>query len=117
MHYINTRPDPLSVAFTKKLLCESHFGMWSTLETLIISQPLFGFTTWLGKLVKLGEETLDSTTGIQVLMFDRVMEKYVDEKEVFYTNNNLVFLPHEHTVSITALNAERCRIYQIIGDK
>ena len=31
MHYFNTRPDPLSVAFTKKFPCESHFGLWSTI--------------------------------------------------------------------------------------
>jgi hypothetical protein len=48
MHYFNTRPDPLSVAFIKKLPCESHFGLWSTLGALIISQRLFGFTTRLG---------------------------------------------------------------------
>jgi methyltransferase (TIGR00027 family) len=81
MHYFNTRPDPLSVAFTKKFPCESHFGLWSTLGALIISQRLFGFTTRLGKLVEPGEETLDSTAGIRVLMFDKIMEKYVDEME------------------------------------
>jgi methyltransferase (TIGR00027 family) len=81
MHYFNTRPDPLSVAFTKKFPCESHFGLWSTMGALIISQRLFGFTTRLGKLVEPGEETLDSTAGIRVLMFDKIMEKYVDEME------------------------------------
>ena len=81
MHYFNTRPDPLSVAFTKKFPCESHFGMWSIMGALIISQRLFGFTTKLGKLVEPGEETSDSTAGIRVLMFDRIMEKYVDEME------------------------------------
>ena len=81
MHYFNTRPDPLSVAFTKKFPCESHFGMWSIMGPLIISQRLFGFTTRLGKLVEPGEETADSTAGIRVLMFDKVMEKYVDEME------------------------------------
>ena len=81
MHYFNTRPDPLSVAFTKKFPCESHFGMWSIMGALIISQRLFGFTTRLGKLVEPGEETLDATAGIRVLMFDKIMEKYVDEME------------------------------------
>jgi len=81
MHYFNTRPDPLSVAFTKKFPCESHFGMWSIMGPLIISQRLFGFTTRLGKLVEPGEETPGSTAGIRVLMFDKVMEKYVDEME------------------------------------
>lgn len=81
MHYFNTRPDPLSVTFTKKFPCESHFGLWSTLGALIISQRLFGFTTKLGKLVEPGEETLYSCAGIRVLMFDKIMEKYVDEME------------------------------------
>jgi methyltransferase (TIGR00027 family) len=81
MHYFDTRPDPLSVAFTKKFPCESHFGLWSTMGALIISQRLFGFTTRLGKLVEPGEETLDSTAGIRMLAFDKIMEKYVDEME------------------------------------
>ncbi len=81
MHYFNTRPDPLTVAFTKKFPCESHFGLWSTLGALIISQRLFGFTTRLGKVVEPGKETFDSTAGIRVLVFDRIMEKYVDEME------------------------------------
>ncbi len=81
MHYFNTRPDSLSAAFIKKFPCESHFGMWSIMGALIISQQLFGFTTRLGKLVEAGEETPDSTAGIRVLMFDKIMEKYVDEME------------------------------------
>jgi len=81
MHYFNTRPDSLSVAFIKKFPCESHFCLWSMMGALIISQQLFGFTTRLGKLVEPGKETLDATAGIRVLMFDRIMEKYVDEME------------------------------------
>ena len=81
MHYFNTRPDPLSVAFIKKFPCESHFGLWSTFGALIISQRLFGFTTRLGKLDEPGEETFISFAGPRVLMFDRIMEKYVDEME------------------------------------
>ena len=81
MHYFNTRPDPLSVAFTKKFPCESHFGLWSTMGALIISQRLFGFTTKLGKVPEPGKETLISMVGRRVLMFDRIMEKYVDEME------------------------------------
>jgi methyltransferase (TIGR00027 family) len=81
MHYFNTRPDPLSVAFTKNFPCESHFGLWSTFGALIISQRLFGFTTMLGKIDEPGEETLVSMVGRRVLMFDRIMEKYVDEIE------------------------------------
>ena len=81
MHYFNTRPDALSVAFTKKFPFESHFGLWSTLGALIISQRLFGFTTRLGKLDEPGEEGFISCAGRRVLMFDRIMEKYVDEME------------------------------------
>jgi len=81
MHYFNTRPDPISVSFIRNFQCESHFSMWSIMGALIISQRLFGFTTRLGKLVEPGEETLDSTAGIRVLMFDKIMEKYVDEME------------------------------------
>jgi methyltransferase (TIGR00027 family) len=81
MHHFNTRADPISVAFIKNFPCESHFGMWSIMGPLIISQRLFGFTTSLGKLVEPGEETAGSTAGIRVLVFDRIMEKYVDEME------------------------------------
>ena len=81
MHYFNIRSDPLSVAFIKKLPCESHFGLLSTFEALIISQRLFGFTTRLGKVDEPGEETLSGTPGVRVLKFDRIMEKYVDEME------------------------------------
>jgi methyltransferase (TIGR00027 family) len=81
MHYFNTRPDPLSVAFIKKFPCESHFGLWSTMGALIISQRLFGFTTKLGKVPEPGEETLVSMVGRRLLMFDRIMEKYIDEME------------------------------------
>jgi hypothetical protein len=81
MHYFNIRPDPISVAFIKKFPCESHFGMWSTFGALIISQRFFGFTTRFGKVDEPGEETLVSTPGRRVLMFDKIMEKYVDEME------------------------------------
>ncbi len=81
MHYFNTRPDHLSVAFIKKFLCESHFGLWSTFGALIISQRLFGFTTMLGKVADPGEENLVSMVGRRLLMFDRIMEKYVAEME------------------------------------
>lgn len=81
MHYFNARPDPLSVEFIQKFPCESHFGLWSNLGALIISQRLFGFTTSIGKVDAPGEETLFSSQGSRVLMFDRIMEKYVDEME------------------------------------
>ena len=81
MHYFDTRQDPLSVAFIKKFPCESHFGLWSTFGALIISQRLFGLTTKFGKLDEPGEENFSSTAGRRVLMFDRIMEKYIDEME------------------------------------
>ena len=81
MHHFDTRPDPLSVAFTKKLPCESHFGLWSFVGALVISQRLFGFTTRLGKLPEPGEDTLASSAGRRLLVFDRIMEKYVHEVE------------------------------------
>ena len=81
MHYFDIRPDPISVAFIKKFPCESHFGLLSTLGALIISQRLFGFTTRFGKVDEPGEETFLSFPGPRVLMFDRIMEKYVDEME------------------------------------
>jgi methyltransferase (TIGR00027 family) len=79
MHFFNTRPDSLSVAFTKHFPCESHFGMWSVLGAIIISLRLFGFPEKLGKLVEPGEETPDTTAGIRVLTFDKIMKKHVDE--------------------------------------
>ena len=81
MHYFNSRPDPLSVAFIKEFPCESHFGLWSTFGALIISQRFFGFTTRFGKVDEPGEETYFSFAGPRVLMFDGIMEKYVDEME------------------------------------
>ena len=79
MHFFNTRPDSLSVTFTKHFPCESHLGMWSFLGALIISQRLFGFPEKLGKLVESGEETGDTTAGIRVLTFDGIMKNHVDE--------------------------------------
>lgn len=79
MHFFNTRPDSLSVTFTKHFPCESHLGMWSILGALIISQRLFGFPEKLGKLVESGEETSDTTAGIRVLTFDGIMKNHVDE--------------------------------------
>lgn len=81
MHYFNTRPDPLSVAFIKWFPCESHFGLWSTLGALIISQRIFGLTTKFGKVDEIGEETMFSTPGRRLLMFDRIMKKSIYEME------------------------------------
>jgi len=80
-HYLNTRPDPLSVAFTKEFPCESHFGLWSLIGPLVISRRLFGFAKELGRLPEPGEETLASTPGRRLLVFDRIMEEAVDEME------------------------------------
>ncbi len=79
MHHFNTRQDRLSVAFIKKFPCESHFGMWTVLGALIISVRLFDFPELFGKLVEPGEETGDTTAGIRVLTFDKIIKKYVDE--------------------------------------
>jgi methyltransferase (TIGR00027 family) len=81
MHYFDTRPDPLSVAFTKKFPCESHFGLWTTMGALIISQRLFGFTTRLSKVAEPGEANLAAISGSRVVTFDKIMEKYVDQME------------------------------------
>ncbi len=81
MHYFDTRPDPFSVAFIKKFPCESHFGLWSFMGALIISQRLFGFTTKLGKIPEPGKENLVSMVARRLLQFDRIMEQYVDEVE------------------------------------
>ena len=81
MHFFETRPDPISVAFIRKFPCESHFGLLSVFGALILSQRLFGFTTKLGKLSERGEETLTSTPGHRLLEFDRIVEESVDQVE------------------------------------
>jgi len=81
MHYLETRPDPLSVAFTKKFPCESHFGLWATMGALIISQRLFGFKTRLSEVTEPGEANLAAISGSRVVTFDKIMEKYIDEME------------------------------------
>ncbi len=81
MHYFETRPDSLSVNFTKHFPCESHWGMMSLMGPLIIAQKFFGFRTKIGKLVEPGEETIESASGIRVLRFDTIMEKYIDQVE------------------------------------
>jgi methyltransferase (TIGR00027 family) len=81
MHYFDTRPDPLSVAFTKKFPCESHFGLWTIMGALIISQRLFGFKTRLSKVAKPEEANLAAISGTRMVTFDRIMEKYVGEME------------------------------------
>jgi methyltransferase (TIGR00027 family) len=81
MHHFGTRPDARSVAFTRKLPCESHFGLWSVFGALIIAQRAFGLTTKLGRVDQPGEETLISTPGRRLLLFDEIMEKHVDEVE------------------------------------
>jgi methyltransferase (TIGR00027 family) len=81
MHYFDTRPDPLTVAFTKKFPCESHLCLWSIMGALIISQRLFGFATRLATVAEPEEADLAATSGSRMITFDRIMEKYVDEVE------------------------------------
>jgi methyltransferase (TIGR00027 family) len=81
MHYFKTRLDPLSVAFTKKFPCESHFSLWLVMGALIISQRVFGFTTRLSKVAKPEDAGLSATSGSRVVAFDKIMEKYVDDVE------------------------------------
>jgi methyltransferase (TIGR00027 family) len=81
MHYFDARPDPFTVAFTKALPCESHFALWSTFGAFIVAQRLFGLTTIFGRLDEPGRETLTSTPTRRVVMFDEIMERYVDEME------------------------------------
>ena len=110
MHYFDTRPDPLSIAFVKKFPCESHFSLWSIMGPLIISQRLFGFTTGLGKLVEPGEETFSSCAGIRVLVFDRVMEKYVAEMDQIVLPGvgfNLIALRYTKGKTVKVLNLTR----------
>ena len=81
MHYFDTRPDPLSVAFTKNFPCESHFGLWTTMGALIISQRLFGFKTGLSKVADPEEANLAAISGSRVVTFDKIMESYIDDME------------------------------------
>jgi len=81
MHFFDTRPDPISVAFIRKFPCESHFGLLSVFGALILSQRLFGFTTRLGRLPERGKETLASTPGHRLLEFDRIMQESVRQVE------------------------------------
>lgn len=81
MHFFDTRPDPISLAFIKKFPCESHFGLLSVFGALILSQRLFGFTTRLGRLPERGEETLASTVGHRLLEFDRIVEESMGRVE------------------------------------
>ncbi len=81
MHYFGTRPDPITVEFTKNYPCESHFGLLSIMGPLIIAQRLFGLKTRFSKIVEPGKETYDSTAGIRAITFDKIMEKYVDDMD------------------------------------
>lgn len=79
MHYFGTRPDPYTVAFTKHLPSESHFGQWAVMGAMIVSHRLFGFGGKLTEVPEKGMETLDSTATMRVIAFDRIISKYVDE--------------------------------------
>ena len=98
MHYFNTRPDSLSIRFTKHFPCESHFGMWSILGPAIISVRLTGFPEKLGKIVEPGEETLDTLAGIRVLTFDRIMREHVDKvDQVVLLGSGFDLIAHHFT--------------------
>jgi methyltransferase (TIGR00027 family) len=81
MHYLETRPDPHTVAFVKKFPCESLLGLWTTMGALIISQRLFGFKTKLSEVAEPEEANLAAISGSRVAVFDRIMEKYLDKME------------------------------------
>lgn len=81
MHYLETRYDPLSVAFTKNFPCESHFALWTIMGALILSQRLFGFKTKLSEVAEPDEADLAAISGVRVVTFDRIMERYLDEVE------------------------------------
>ena len=81
MHYLETRSDPLTVAFTKKFPCESHFGLWTTMGPLIISQRLFGFKTRLSEVAPPEEANLAAVSGSRLVTFDKIIEKYIDQMD------------------------------------
>lgn len=81
MHYFETRPDPISVAFIKRFPCESHFGLWTTFGALILAQRKLGLKTRFAKVGEPGEETFVSGVGRRLLVFDEIMKKYADEVE------------------------------------
>ncbi len=68
------------MAFIKKLPCESHFGLWALLGPLIIAKRLFGFTAGAIERVE-PEDTFDATAVTRVRIFDRIVEKHLDEIE------------------------------------
>lgn len=81
MHFFGVRPDPLTVEFTRKYPCESHFGLFSVMGALIIARRLFGLKTRFSEIVEPGMETYESTASRRALVFDEIMEKYVDGVE------------------------------------
>ena len=112
MHSFQTRPDPLSVAFVRKFPCESHFGLWSVFGALILSQRIFGFTTRLGVVDETGEETYLSFAGPRVLMFDRILEKYLDQVEQIVLPGagfDLISLRYTRDRGIKVLSSTRSR--------
>ncbi len=81
MHYFGTRPDPLTVAFTKRFPCESHFCLWSIMGALILSRRLFGFTTRLSAVADPEDADLAATSGSRMIMFDKIMDQHVGDME------------------------------------
>ena len=78
MHYFETRKDPLSIRFIKKFPCESHFGLLVTFAPLVIALKLFGFKSRLARMAEIGEETIATTPGRRLVMFDEILLKYID---------------------------------------
>ncbi len=79
MHMFDTRTDSNTIAFTKKFPCESHFGLWAVMGPFIIMHKLFGFKSTFNSKVDFGYETLQKIAGNRVLLFDRIIEKYIDK--------------------------------------
>jgi len=81
MHYFDTRPDQLTVDFTKKFPCESHFGLFTTMGAFIISHKLLRMKSSFTKLVEPGYETLNKIAGNRVLLFDKILKKHLPNIE------------------------------------
>ena len=78
MHYFGTRPDPLTVKFTKAFPCESHIGLLGVMGAMILANKLFGFKTGLHSFVDEGHETFKETSGVRVKVFDDYLLKHID---------------------------------------
>ncbi len=81
MHYFGSRQDPYTINFTRKFPCESLFGLWSVFGAFFLARKYLGFSTKLNEIPEDGRETLGTTAGKRVLLFDGIMEKYIDQVE------------------------------------